>query len=253
MAYSVKQLAKISGVTVRTLHFYDEIGLLRPAYHGGNGYRFYEEEQLLTLQQILFFRELGFELKQVAELLRSSDFDRAAALRMHRKVIQARRRRMGQLIETIDQTLKHLEGEKKMKAPQLFRGFDPETQARHERELIRRFGKPMRAGIAESKRRVKHWTKEDWARTGAEWDGICRELVVLLEKGVKADDIKPQALVARHFEWLKQFWTPNRESYRGHGRFLAESELRTAYDKYHPKLADFLGEGIAIFAERNLS
>ena len=71
MAYTVKELAQISGVSIRTLHWYDEVGLLNPAYHGSNGYRYYEEEQLLILQQILFFRELGFELKQIRKVLAS--------------------------------------------------------------------------------------------------------------------------------------------------------------------------------------
>ena len=86
MAYTVKQVAAMSGVSVRTLHFYDETGLLKPAYLGANGYRFYQEPQLLTLQQILFYRELGFELKQIKQILGRADFEIAAALRSHRKV-----------------------------------------------------------------------------------------------------------------------------------------------------------------------
>src|SRR5688572_13095458 len=109
MAYSVKQLAKLSGVTVRTLHFYDEIGLLKPAYHGANGYRYYEEEQLLTLQQIRFYRELGFELKLIQDLLGRSDFDRAAALKTHRQRLQGDLQRTEELIQTIDDTLAHIE------------------------------------------------------------------------------------------------------------------------------------------------
>src|SRR4026208_866962 len=88
MAYTVKQVAAMSGVSVRTLHFYDETGLLKPAYHGVNGHRFYEEAQLLTLQQILFYRELGFELKQIERILGRSDFDKVAALESHRKVLR---------------------------------------------------------------------------------------------------------------------------------------------------------------------
>lgn len=80
MSYTVKQVAKISGVSVRTLHFYDEIGLLKAARQGANGYRFYEQAQLLMLQQILFYRELGFELKEIKEILGSRDFERATAL-----------------------------------------------------------------------------------------------------------------------------------------------------------------------------
>src|SRR3954466_9960310 len=83
MAYTVKQVAAISRVSVRTLHFYDETGLLKPAYHGPRGYRFYEEPQLLLLQQILFYRELGFELKEVRRILGRADFEKVAALRSH--------------------------------------------------------------------------------------------------------------------------------------------------------------------------
>src|SRR6058998_1814520 len=88
MAYTVKQVAAMSGVSVRTLHFYDETGLLKPAYHGANGYRFYEEPQLLTLQQILFYRELGFELKQIQRILSRSDFDKIGALESHRRLLR---------------------------------------------------------------------------------------------------------------------------------------------------------------------
>src|SRR3954451_7556771 len=85
MAYTVKMLAKTSGVSVRTLHFYDEIGLLKPAFVGANGYRFYEEAQLLKLQQILFYRELGFELKQIKDVVGRKGFEIVQALHAHRK------------------------------------------------------------------------------------------------------------------------------------------------------------------------
>src|SRR3954452_22348665 len=105
MAYTVNSLAGISGVSVRTSHFYDEAGLLKPAYHGANGYRYYEEEQLLVLQQVLFFRELGFELKQIEAILKRSDFDRMAALNSHRKVLEKNVERTKKLIKTIDKTI----------------------------------------------------------------------------------------------------------------------------------------------------
>src|SRR5687768_17856307 len=120
MAYTVKKLAAISGVSVRTLHFYDEVGLLKPAYHGANGYRFYEEPQLLTLQQILFYRELGFELRQIRQLLGRADFQRVDALRSHRKALEERLARTRRLLETIDHTIDHLEGTKTMNSEQMF-------------------------------------------------------------------------------------------------------------------------------------
>src|ERR1700724_2631558 len=123
MAYTVKQVAAMSGVSVRTLHFYDETGLLKPAYHKANGYRFYEEPQLLTLQQILFYRELGFELKQIKRILGRADFERVAALQSHRKVLEENLTRTRTLIETIDKTIKHLKGTEKMKSEEMFVGF----------------------------------------------------------------------------------------------------------------------------------
>src|SRR3954471_6732066 len=101
MAYTVKQVATLSGVSVRTLHFYDETGLLRPAYVGANGYRFYEEPQLLTLQQILFYRELGFDLKRVKDVLGRADFEIVAALESHGKVLRDHLGRTHRLIETV--------------------------------------------------------------------------------------------------------------------------------------------------------
>src|SRR3954469_1501086 len=123
MAYTVKQVAAMSGVSVRTLHFYDESGLLKPAYSKANGYRFYEEPQLLMLQQILFYRELGFELKRIKEILSQRKFEKASALKSHRQVLEKNVARTRTLIETIDKTIGHLKGTKKMKSEELFKGF----------------------------------------------------------------------------------------------------------------------------------
>ena len=113
----------MSGVSVRTLHFYDETALLKPAYTKANGYRIYEEPQLLMLQQILFYRELGFELKRIKEILGQRKFEKVAALRSHRKVLEKSVKRTSTLIETIDKTINHLKGTKKMKSDELFTGF----------------------------------------------------------------------------------------------------------------------------------
>lgn len=123
MAYTVKQVSAMSGVSVRTLHFYHHKGLLKPAYCGANGYRYYEEPQLLTLQQILFYRELGFELKRIPGLLGRTKSKRLAALRSHRKTLEAEQTRLRTLIGTIDKTIHHLQGATKMKSEEMFEGF----------------------------------------------------------------------------------------------------------------------------------
>src|SRR5271169_1238869 len=115
MAYTVNKLAKLSGVSARTLHFYDEIGLLKPAYYGENNYRYYEEEQLLLLQQILFYRELGFQLNDIQKILKSESFDIIEALKSHKNVLKGDLERIQVLIKTIDKTIEHLKGKTKMK------------------------------------------------------------------------------------------------------------------------------------------
>jgi DNA-binding transcriptional MerR regulator len=123
MAYTVKQVATMSKISVRTLHFYDESGLLKPAYYNDNGYRFYEEPQLLSLQQILFYRELGFDLKQIKRILDRADFERVDSLRSHREILQKKIEQTRTLIETIDKTIRHVKGTKKMKTQEMFVGF----------------------------------------------------------------------------------------------------------------------------------
>jgi DNA-binding transcriptional MerR regulator/quercetin dioxygenase-like cupin family protein len=142
MAYTVKQVAALSGVSVRTLHFYDETGLLKPARTGANGYRYYEEPQLLTLQQILFYRELGVELRQIRPLLDRPDFERVDALRSHRAALEERLARTRRLLETIDHTVDHLEGRTPMTDEQIFAGFSGFTVAAGDD----RFGERVRLG-----------------------------------------------------------------------------------------------------------
>ena len=136
VVYTVKKLAKLSGVSVRTLYFYDEIDLLKPAYYGDNKYRYYEEEQLLMLQQILFYRQLGFPLEDIREILKSSDFDKIKALNSHKNLLQQDLDQKKQLIKTIDKTLLHLRGKTKMKDAELYYGFDSEKQKGYEQDLI---------------------------------------------------------------------------------------------------------------------
>src|SRR3984893_8276833 len=122
MAYTVNKLAQMSEVSIRTLRFYDQIGLLKPAYHGDNRYRFYEEEQLLMLQQILFFRELGFQLNDIQKIILSSSFDKIKALKAHRRVLQQNAKKTKRLIHTIDKTVARIKGETNMKDEEIYSG-----------------------------------------------------------------------------------------------------------------------------------
>lgn len=136
MKYTIKQLAKLSGVSTRTLRFYDEIGLLKPAFYGDNNYRYYKEEQLLLLQQILFFRELEFPLNDIKRILGCNDFDKISSLQQHKSSLQSNVERTQTLIQTIDKTISHIRGQQKMRTEEMFEGFDPIKQQEHEQYML---------------------------------------------------------------------------------------------------------------------
>lgn len=276
MACTVKKLAKTSGVSVRTLHFYDEIGLLKPAFVGANGYRFYEEAQLLKLQQILFYRELGFELKEIKRVLEERELEKrkaasgkprgtrrkaelraveieVAALESHRKALLQRAQRARELVVTIDKTIEHLKGKRTMKTEEMFAGFDPEVQAKHEEYLVNRYGAGMKESIEESKTRVKNWKKSDWEKSGAEFNSLCADLVAAMRAKERVEAASVQAIIRRHFEWLKQFWTPTRESYVGHSSLITDSDLRKPFEAHDPGLPEYMAAAMKVFAEHELT
>ena len=139
-----------------------------------------------------------------------------------------------------------------MSEEELFEGFDRQKQAQHEADLIERFGDDMKQKIAESKSRIKGWSKEKWATTQVEFEAICQDLTAALLEQQATDGPAVQAIIERHFHWLSQFWTPNKESYAGHGQFIVESELRQAYEKHHAELPEYIATGIQAYAAQSL-
>jgi DNA-binding transcriptional MerR regulator len=255
MAYTVKKLAELSKVSVRTLHFYDQIGLLSPAYVGDQGYRYYEKEELLTLQQILFFRELGFELKEIQTILNQSDFDKLKALARHRYALMQKKLRMEELTRTIDQTIEKIRGENNMKDNEMYQGFSPEKQASYEEYLVNRYGDKVKKHVAEAKANAAEWSDAKKKANAADWDAICEDLLSAMMRGedVKSDAV--QTIVAKHYSWIKQFWTPNHDSYVGLGLGYTAFEWEQAFVKYddeHPRLAEFMAKAMEVFADKHL-
>jgi DNA-binding transcriptional MerR regulator len=123
MLYTVKQLADLAGISRRTLHYYDQIGLLEPSSVGENGYRFYGEDAVLRLQQVLFYRELDMGLDEIRAILDRPDFDVGRTLHAHRQALQHRIERLEALIGTIDKTIQYTRGKVEMSTPELFEGF----------------------------------------------------------------------------------------------------------------------------------
>src|SRR5512145_2057948 len=138
--FTVKQLSKLAGVTPRTLHHYDAIGLLKPSRVGDNGYRYYGEESVLRLQQILFYRELGIPLEDIKKIMERRDFDVMGALRSHKEALQKQVARLNRLIHTVDNTINHLKGNTIMSEKSLFEGFSEEEQEKYAAEAEELYG-----------------------------------------------------------------------------------------------------------------
>lgn len=255
--YTVKQVAKLSGVSIKALRFYDEIGLLKPAYYGENGYRYYKKEQLLALQQILFYRELGLELAKIQEILARPDFDKAAALKSHREQLVKDLERTKVLISTIDKTLAHLEKEAPMKAHEIYKGFDAKKLEEYVQWTRNRFGNKAAESYKQSmldwKAKNPNWPAEEAEKVKKAYDELYSEFTECLKEGLPADSAKVQNLVARHYQVVLQFWTPNRGSYISLGQIYCEHpDYRKLYDVYHPRLAEYLSDAIRVFAESKL-
>lgn len=251
MPYTVKQLATLSKVSVKTLHHYDRIGLLKPAYYGDNRYRYYEDEQLFRLQQILFYKELGFPLNDIKRILSSDDFNTLEALRSHRSTLTDGVKQHNTLIGVIDKTIKHLEGETMVKLEEIFEGFTEEKQHTYEEFLLKNGIK--QDAINRSLEKTKDWSKEQWMDHKKEADQILSDLAVSIDAGLSADSSEVQALIRKHFDCVCSFWIPNRDAYiKLAGFYGSHPDFVAFHESIHPKLLSFLTEAMTVFANKEL-
>lgn len=252
MVYTINQLARLSKVSARTLRFYDEIGLLKPAFYGDNHYRYYQEEQLLMLQQILFFRELDVPLNEIKQVLSSNDFDKVAALERHKSFLQIQIERKKNLLTTIDKTIAHLREKIEMRDAELFEGFDAAKQFEHERYLVEK-GVLTQELIEASWKKVAHWKKSDWEHFKQSGEVLNQKLAQSLAQGMKSDSYEVQQLVDEHYHWVKLFWTPTFDTYTKLGQvYLEHPDFHEFYNRYHPDLAEFLVAAMWFYAKQKL-
>lgn len=252
--HTVKQVARMSRVSVRTLHHYDQIGLLKPARVGENGYRWYGREELLRLQQILLHRELEMPLEAIGRLLDAAELDRAATLKAQRAALAAKAERYGRLLRTLDETIASIEGETDMDDKQLYMGFAPEKQAEHEAWLTDRY-EGAGALIDGSRVKMSRWGKGDYASLQAEIASIETAMVDALRSGLPADSAAILALMERHHAMVARTWPqpPTREAFISLGRMYAEHPDFTArYEALAPGLTEYMGAAIAAYAEARL-
>lgn len=248
--YTVSRLAKLAGVSVRTLHHYDHIGLLKPSSRTAAGYRLYAEPDLLRLQQILFFKELDFSLDEIQAALNDPRFEPVTALKNHRRLLQQRSERLARLLKTIDKTIcKLTEDTMTLTDEELYEGFTKEQVDRYNREVEAKYDPAM---VAESNRRVRKMSKAQWAAVKEESGEVTRLLAAQVDKTPDAPEV--QALIARHCAWIENFYPVTAEIYRGLGQlYTGNDEFRANYDKHAPGLADFMAEAMTYYADHTLA
>jgi len=244
--FTVKQLSKMAGITPRALHYYDEIGLLKPSQVGANGYRYYGEEALLRLQQILLYRELDLPLEHIKEIVGRRDFDVLSALESHRQKLRQRIAHMERLIATVDDTISHLKGQKTMDTKQFFEGFSDEQQAEYEREAMQMYDPET---VKASSRKWKAYSAEEKQRIGEEGNAIYRDMLLAMPKGASSPEA--QACVERWRRHIEYFWTPNDQQLLGLvNGYNDDPRFEANFDKIHPDLAAFMRSAVIFYVDR---
>src|SRR5689334_21402988 len=202
--FTVKQLSKMAGVTPRTLHHYDDIGLLKPSRVGDNGYRYYGEESLLRLQQILFYRELDMPLDEIRKIMGRRDFDVQKALESHKESLRKQMERLNRLLATVDNTINHLKGRKIMSDNKFFEGFSEAEQEKYAVEAEQLYGAES---MRESNRMWKSYPAAKKESIMAESSEIYKGIIASIPKG--ANSAEAQALLERWHKNLEYFWVPS--------------------------------------------
>ncbi|MBW3112189.1 MerR family transcriptional regulator [Bacillus sp. MCCB 382] len=249
MEYTVKKLGEIAGVSTRTLRYYDEIELLKPARTNSSGYRIYGQKEVDRLQQILFYKELGVGLDEIKDILDDPTFDAAQALREHREILMSRRTQLDQLIANVEKTLRVKEGEVTMSDKEKFEGFKKrmvdENEKKYGDEVREKYGDKK---VDESNARVMNMSLEDHEKvTGLERE-IKGTLETAFQNGDPASDTAQKA-ADLHRQWISFYWGHyNKEAHAGLAQMYVDDErFKAYYDADQDGMAEFLRDAIHIY------
>jgi DNA-binding transcriptional MerR regulator len=252
--YAVKQLAKLAGVSVRTLHLYDEIGLLKPSIRTTSRYRQYGEKELLRLQQILFYKELDFPLKDIIHILDNPDFDLVSALESHKAALMARRERLDTLLNTVNKTVNHLKNKTMQNYEELYEGMPREQAAAYRKEVIERWGEET---VVRSEKALQELPKLDIERLKADQKNIKQALKALEGEDPESEQVQLQ--IARHYANIRSFWGISdptdlkAANYKGLATLLVSDERYLAEDgKPDIVFATFMRNAMIYFADNKL-
>jgi DNA-binding transcriptional MerR regulator len=251
MAWTVSELARLTGLTVRTLHHYDHIGLVTPGERSPAGYRHYGRGDLQLLQQVLYFRELGFELGDIRKILESPAFERRTALVAQRELLKRKAQRLAQMIEGIDRALaENRPGGTPVQEEEMFTMFENFDPSQYEDEVRRRWGNTP--AYAESKRRTAKYGKEEWKAIQLEMSEVNQLLAECMDAGTAADSVAAMDLAERHRLHIDRWFYPC--SHEMHGAlgemYVADPRFSAHYEQVRPGLAQFLSNAIAANTRR---
>jgi len=236
----VGEVAKLTGVSVRTLHYYDEIGLLKPAVVAENGYRLYSDGNLQQLQQILFFRELDVNLQEIKRILTDPNFSAVDALEAHRRTLVEKQARLTQLIQTIDQTILDEKGAITMTNEERFKGFDF-AKNEYEEEAREKWGNEA----------VDHMNKNVIDNTSMQHKMNERFRALANIRHVDPSSDEAQKEIARWFNDLNQIGHYSLAAFQGLGEmYVADERFKENIDQFGDGLAEFMCEAMRVFAKK---
>ena len=245
MAYKVGTVAKLAGVSVRTLHHYDELGLLEPSGRSESGYRLYTDPDLERLQTALFYRELGFGLDEIRELIDHPALDRREALLSQRALVTDRASRLDAMLDLIDRTLQSMEEGTTMTKEEMFEVFGDFDPSEHEAEAKERWGDTD--AYRESARRTKRYAKADWQRIKDEGEANMAAMIELFDAGVSPDDERAMDVADEARLQIDRWFYPcSPEMHMGLGdMYIADARFTAHYDQHRPGLAAWFRDAIA--------
>ncbi len=246
MSYTVQKLAQLAGITVRTLHYYDEIGLLKPSVVKSNGYRYYEEAELVRLQQILFFRELEFSLEDIKQMLNRPGFSVVEALREQKKLIRLKQARLEKLIHAINTTITAMNSNQKINEKEMYDVFKDEDVKQYQDEVKERWGNTD--AYKQSMKKVSKMTKAEMQKLKEDGEKHTAAIASAVDKGADHPDV--QELIKKSHDGINFFYQCSYEMFRNLGKMYVEDPRFTAYyEKFRPGLAVFMRDAIAYYCD----
>jgi DNA-binding transcriptional MerR regulator len=243
---TVGEVAELAGVTVRTLHHYDELGLLSPSERSGAGYRLYSHDDLERLQEILIWRQLGFSLVEIVSLLDDPGDDRLAALERQRELVGREIDRLGALAAAVDAAIDAQKNGTVIEEASMFEGFDP---TEYEDEARERWGDTE--AYRKSARRAARYGEAEWGSIRSEAQAIVRELATLMRAGAPADGPEARALAERHREHISRWFYPcSPQTHRGLAEmYIADERFTRTYEREAEGLAAYFHDAILANAD----